>query len=315
MRNIFKDPQKQAEFDEQGYTVIPFLDAPSIQRLSAFYGTLNNDHIPAYGFHYSLDNADGQFVKRVADAVRENVAASVDEHFDRCKVIVASFVVKEPNPKSIVPAHQDWTFVDETEFDSVSVWVPLVDVRMANGAMGVLRGSHKFFSHIRPSPAPQFRPPFGDHMFSIFPYLQIVPMKAGEAIVFNNKTIHASPPNTGPTPRVAAGFVITQAEADLYHHYLLPGTASAPRIETYAIDETFFYTYNNTKLSALHDQGKKPEGFKSVSVSDLGVEPIGADELVDMIKKAGNTMNLPLIETLAKLFNYSLDGRPMAGPS
>jgi hypothetical protein len=314
MRNIFKNPQRQAEFDEQGCTVLSFLDAPQIQRLSEFYGTLNNDHIPAYGFHYSLDNMDGRFVERVADAVRENVAASVDEHFDRCKVIVASFVVKEPNPKSLVPPHQDWTFVDETEFDSVSVWAPLVDVQMENGALGVIRGSHKFFSHIRPSPAPQFRPPFGDHMFSIFPYLGIIPLKAGEAVVFNNKTIHASPPNASPTPRVAVGFVITQAEADLYHHYLLPGHAT-PRIETYAVDETFFYAYNNTKLRALHEQGTKPEGFKSVGVSDLGVQPITADALVDMFKKAGNTMNLPLIEQLARLFNYSLDGRPIARPS
>lgn len=314
MRNIFRNPQKQAEFDEQGYTVLPFLDAKQIQRLSDFYATLNNDHIPPYGFHYSLDNMDGRFVQRVVEAVRENVAASVEEHFDRCKVIVASYVVKEPNPKSIVPAHQDWTFVDETEFDSVSVWAPLVDVHLDNGAMGVLRGSHRFFSHIRPSPAPQFRPPFGDHMFSIFPYLQLVPMKAGEAIVFNNKTIHASPPNTGPSPRVAVGFVITQSEADLYHHYLLPGH-SAPRIESYAVDETFFYTYNNTKLRALHEQGKKPEGFRSVGVSDLGVEPIGADALVEMIKKAGNTMNVALVERLARLFNYSLDGRPMPAPS
>jgi hypothetical protein len=310
MRNIFKDPKKQAEFEEQGYTLLPsFLDEPGIERLSAFYKTLNNDHAPAYGFHYSLDNMDGQFVKRVADAIRENVTASLDEHFDRCKIVVASFVVKEPNPKSIVPAHQDWTFVDEADFDSVSVWIPLVDVQMENGAMGVLRGSHNFFSHIRPSPAPQFRPPFGDHMFSIFPYLQIVPMKAGEAVVFNNKLIHASPPNTGPTPRVAVGFVITQAEADLYHHYLLPGQA-APRVETYAVDETFFYAYNNTKLRALHDQGSKPEGFESVGESDLNIEPISADALVDMVKKAGNTMNPPLIESLAKLFNYSMDGRP-----
>jgi len=315
MRNIFKDPKKQAEFEEQGYTVLPFLDAPAIERLSAFYGTLNNDHIiQAYGFHYSLDNADGRFVQRVADAVRENVAAAVEEHFDRCKIIIASFVVKEPNPKSLVPPHQDWTFVDEDHFNSVSVWIPLVDVRMENGAMGIIRGSHKFFSHIRPSPAPQFRPPFGDHMFSIFPHLGILEMKAGEAVVFNNRTIHASPPNASSAPRVAVGFVITQAEADLYHHYLLPGHET-PRIESFAIDETFFYQYNNTKLRALHDQGGKPEGFKSLGESDLDIEPITADALVEKITNAGNTMNLPLIQQLAKLFNYSLDGRPLAKPS
>jgi hypothetical protein len=302
MRNIFKDPQRQAEFEAQGYTVLPFLDASQIERLSTFYGTLNNDHIPSYGFHYSLDNMDGRFVQRVAEAVREHVAASVDEHFDRCKIVVASYVVKEPNPQSLVPPHQDWTFVDESAFDSVSVWAPLIDVQMETGALGVIRGSHRFFSNVRPSPSPQYRPPFLEHNFPILSHLQMIPMKAGEAVVFDNKTIHASPPNTGSAPRVAAGFVITQAEADLYHHYLLPGSGGVPRIETYAIDETFFYAYNNTKLSALHEQGKKPEGFRSEGVSDLGVEPIGADALVDLITKAGNTMNPALVAQLTKLF-------------
>jgi hypothetical protein len=46
-------------------------------------------------------------------------------------------------------------------------------------------------------------------------------------------------------------------------------------------------------------------GFTSVGVSDMGVEPIGADDLGDVIKKAMNSMNLPLVERLARLFNFS----------
>lgn len=104
--------------------------------------------------------------------------------------------------------------------------------------------------------------------------------------------------------------MITQEEADTFHHYLLPGGNGSSRIETYKIDEDFFCNYNNTKLSALYNDGKKPEGLNVLGVSDFKMDPISADDLVDMIKEAGNTMNVVLVEKLAKLFNYSLDGRP-----
>jgi ectoine hydroxylase-related dioxygenase (phytanoyl-CoA dioxygenase family) len=78
-------------------------------------------------------------------------------------------VVKEKNPVSVVPPHQDWSFTDEDQgFISATVWTALVDTDMNNGAMGVIVGSHKFFNHHRASPAPEFKAPFDGYMFSVF---------------------------------------------------------------------------------------------------------------------------------------------------
>jgi ectoine hydroxylase-related dioxygenase (phytanoyl-CoA dioxygenase family) len=112
------------------------------------------------------------------------------------QVFTASYVVKEPNPLSVVPVHQDWSFVDdEGEYCSTTCWIPLMDVNEENGALGIVTGSNNYYDVIRASPSPQTPHALADHYFTTFPYIKMVNMKAGEAIVFNNKTFHASPPN------------------------------------------------------------------------------------------------------------------------
>jgi ectoine hydroxylase-related dioxygenase (phytanoyl-CoA dioxygenase family) len=125
-------------------------------------------------------------------------------HYFNARVIAGSYVVKEHNLQCIVPPHQDWSFVDnEGEYCSVTCWIPLVDTTLENGAMGVIKGSHVMLGNIRSSPSPQVPTPLMDHQFTIFPYLEMIEMKAGEALVFDHRTFHASTPNTTNQPRVA----------------------------------------------------------------------------------------------------------------
>jgi len=50
------------------------------------------------------------------------ILPKAQEHFDRCKMFTGSFVVKEPRPNSFVPPHQDWSFTDDIQFNSVTVF-------------------------------------------------------------------------------------------------------------------------------------------------------------------------------------------------
>ena len=113
----------------------------------------------------------------------------------------------------------DWNFVDENQFCSATVWTALVDVTEQNGALGVIRGSHTIFNHKRSSPSPQSKSPLSDHVFTLFPFVEIIEMKAGESLIFNNRLIHASPPNLSNQARIAVGIGITHSEAQLNHFY------------------------------------------------------------------------------------------------
>lgn len=310
MRSIFKEAPLQAQFERDGYLVLNLLDAEEVEHLRAFYAAHPPAEKPSYGFHVSLDDKDRAQSQAVTEELYRVLTPKVAAHFQDFQVFTASFVVKEPNPKGVVPPHQDWTFVDERQYWSATLWTPLVDVDMDNGCLGVIKGSHRFFDWPRCSPSPQFKTPLGAHMFTIFPYLHLVPLKAGQSILFDNRTLHASPPNTTDAPRLAAGIGITHQDARLFHHYFLPG-APPETVEVHAITRDFFLQHNNGSLSALHDRGGSIEGWESVDRYALQLPILTGEEIQALVKShPDNVVNVPLIEKMARLFNYNLDGTP-----
>jgi hypothetical protein len=315
MKDIFKDPAQQAQFEADGYIVFDLLSEAEVVHLREFYHSHTPVEKPAYGFHVSLDDKNRDQAALVTEELYRLMTPKLEVLFQDYQVFTASFVIKETNPKGVVPPHQDWTFVDESQYWSATLWTPLVDVDMDNGCLGVVKGSHKFWNWARCSPSPQFKTPLGEHMFTIFPYLQLVPLKAGQSIMFDNRTIHGSPPNTTPEARLAAGIGVTHKDAQLFHHYLLPNT-KPETIEVYAMDRGFFKAYNNGSLSDLHNAGGKPEGYDAVAQYPLELPRFTAEEMKAKIKShPGNEFNVPLIEKLAALFNYNIDGTKKEEPA
>lgn len=306
MKQLFRDARVQAEFEKSGYVVIDLLDQAQVDELTGFYNGLKNASTPAYGFQVSLDNESPDFVRSVSERLVKTVRGSVDRLFQHHKIFTASFVTKAKNPLGVVPPHQDWTFVDESQFWSATIWCPLVDVNMDNGALGLIKGSHRLYDHVRPSPSPQYTPPFKDQLFSIFPYLNIVELRAGQAVVFDNRTLHASPPNITDQTRVAFGIGITQEGADIRHYYMLPGQQK-PLMEGYEVQQEFFYNYNNARLSALSDHGMKPQGLNSLGVFAVSAKHYETTELIEDIRAAGNRENTVLVQRMAAIFSYNPD--------
>jgi hypothetical protein len=170
-----------------------------------------------------------------------------------------------------------------------------------------MRGSHNFLGSYRPSPSPQVPSPIAEHMFTIFPYLQLVEMKAGEVMIFDNRTFHGSPPNASDSARIAFGIGFTQKEAQLTHYYLKPG-GNKDKVLKYKVDESFFFKYNNPGLSKMFDKGELIEGYEVEAELPYVLPKFTAEELVELIKENGNGFNVPMCEKLAALFSYHADG-------
>ncbi|MFT4600101.1 MAG: hypothetical protein ACI857_000271 [Arenicella sp.] len=305
MRAIFKDKSHQDQFDNKGFVKLSLLDSHEVKTLLGFYQKQNFNNKIEGGFHISLDNADQELVTSVGDRIKEVIAPKAKDFLDDCQVFTSSFVIKEPGLKNIVPPHQDWTFVDEDKFCSATLWTPLMDVTEENGALGVIPSSHKLFNHPRSSPSPQSKSALADHVFTLFPFVEIVEMKAGETLIFNNKLIHASPPNLTDSPRIAVGIGITQKEAKLRHYYHIPNSKPA-QLEVYEVEQEFYTYYNNKRLSDLYDNGKSPEKLKKLDTVERITPDLSKEEMESLIKTIdGIQENLPLMENLAKLFNYN----------
>jgi ectoine hydroxylase-related dioxygenase (phytanoyl-CoA dioxygenase family) len=307
---LFKDEERQRFFEREGYAVFPLLQAEETAELKAYYDSLGLVDEKGFGFHVSMDQKDKAMCLAVREKIWNIAVPRLSEHLKDFKPFVASYVAKEVNPKGVVPAHQDWSFVaNEAEgFCSLTCWIALVDTNLDNGGMGVIRGSHKLMMNHRPSPSPQCPVPLSEHMFSIFPYLHTINVKAGEVLLFDNRTFHASPPNTSNSIRLAAGVGVTQRDAKLVHYYMKPDGTFKTMLR-YEVDEEFFLKYENATLSRMYDEGKYIEGYGEPVEVPYEFTKYSQDEMVELVKASGNTFNVPMTEKLAKLFGYTADGQ------
>jgi ectoine hydroxylase-related dioxygenase (phytanoyl-CoA dioxygenase family) len=310
MKPIFKNPAHQSFFEKEGYLILPMLNAEEVQDLSNYYSALGLQDEKGFGFHVSMDQLDKALCEEIRTKIWQTILPKMDQYLENYKAFVASFVVKESNPKGVVPAHQDWSFVDnETEgFCSITCWTTLVDTNLDNGCMGVIKGSNRFMQNHRPSPSPQTPVPLSEHMFSIFPYLNTLEMKAGETLFFDNRTFHASPPNTTAAIRLAAGVGITQKDAQLVHYFLKPD-GKQNTVLKYKVDEAFFLKYDNALLSRMYDNGEVLSDYELLEEIPYTYTAYTSKQLIGLIKEAGNAYNVPMCEKLAVLFDYDISGQ------
>lgn len=308
MRPLFKNPDVQAFFNVNGFVRIPMLDENDVKTLLDYFHDQNLRDRSGYGFNMSMEDEDKVKVARIREKIFETALPKAMQHLVNARVIAGSYVVKEPNPQGVVPPHQDWTFVDnEGDFYSVTCWIPLVPTRLENGYMGVIKGSHLIYDNTRPSPSPQVPTPLMNHLFSIFPYLEMYEMRPGEALIFDHRTFHASTPNITDDPRIAIGLGFTQADAELRHYTLKPD-GNKDTLLKYKIDDAFLLKYDNALLSKMYDRNEPIAGYDVDEEIPYVYPNPTSDELVSKIKEAGNRFNVELCEHMAKLFGYAMNG-------
>ncbi|MBK8352112.1 MAG: phytanoyl-CoA dioxygenase family protein [Saprospirales bacterium] len=299
MQPLFASEKDQDDFEKNGYVLQTLLDENDIKELKDFLYNSGIKKETDFGFYVGMDHENKTLVAEMMSKISEIALPKVMHLLKDFQLITASYVIKDPNPIGVVPPHQDWTFVDdEVQHCSVTCWIPLQDVNMQNGCIGVIKGSNKFFNSVRPSPSPQVPSPLAKHMFGIFPYMQLLEMKAGEALIFDNRTFHSSPPNITNEPSLAIGLSFTQKDAQLRHYYLKPNTKDT--LLKYEIDPSFFMKYDNGTLAKMYDRNEIISGFKCTEELPFIWEDLSKDEIKSRIVAAGNTYNTELAAHMAK---------------
>jgi len=240
MFSVFKDPVLQQQFEKQGYILVSsLLNASDIASLNSLFTKFQNECKGA--FHTSHFSTDVTYKKQVHDAIAGVVGAKAAPMLNDFVPLFGNFMVKNPDPENFMPLHADWTYVDEKEFSSVAVWVPLVDVDADNGCFGVIEGSHKVTNAIRGPMLKQSslqRDKIWEQRLG-----KLIPMQAGDAIIYHHGLLHYSPPNKSNIPRPAINLSLAPKKAPWLHYCKPEGT---DEIELYGVTETDFYIrYNN----------------------------------------------------------------------
>lgn len=289
MLKVFKDPEIQKSFEENGYVILPFYEEEDIKELEACYYKMHPEN--EVGFFPSTFSNDKEY-RSVADTEIRRVGQKyIDKYCENIRVICGSFIVKNPSSDSGMCVHQDMSLVDESRFTGINIWVPLTDLSIENGALFVLPKSHRLFPTYRGSSIPEF---FSPVMDEIIDYLEPVVIKAGQAVFFDQSIIHFSPPNYSDRPRIVTNTYFTHQDAE-FRTYFWDGE-TPNKVEAFEQDKDFMLNFEQFGNNIQ----QRPEIGTSLGLVDYDFPKIDEHFLATHFKK---TNARKLIEGVAPQIN------------
>lgn len=203
---VFENQDYSRQLAERGYVVVPLFSEAQIAALWDVYNSRISD-LPS-NFFTTAFSADDEFRRLLFDALTQLANDTLRTLLSSYTCRLAHFVVKrggEPDGK--LPMHQDYTFSDPSTALALHLWCPLQDVTVFNSCLQVVPGSHEFFQHICAIPGNPH--PYWALVNELeAKYLISVPMRAGEALVYDGRLLHGSGGNSGVSPRVAVNFMM-----------------------------------------------------------------------------------------------------------
>ena len=235
---------KNRSLDDQlvneGFVVMDLLDDTVVEKLSNFYRNAQSTDVNV-GFHSTHFLKDRAYKRKEAAFIKRIFQEIVNAHFDDYHVCFSSYMLKKSGPNSTMSLHADWTYVNEEEHVSLAIWCPLIDTSEKNGCIGVVPQSHRILHSVR---GPQIPSSFHDYNeYIIENFGKLIPMKAGQALVYDHRLLHYSPPNTSEDDRLAINISMVPKGTELYHFTGSPPSSKIIRYKVQSND--FFIEYDH----------------------------------------------------------------------
>lgn len=278
-QKILVDDKLDANLLEEGYVVVPFLGKKEVENLTSFF--YQNHQTVKEGLSASSHSPEPFFRQRISDGIKDSFLPSINNYFFECTPLGGSYIVKGSGEKGTLNPHQDWNIVDENNFRSFNIWVPLVDVNESNGAVLVLPGSHAKSAFIRGINIPN---KFEDIFPLVWDNMKILRMKAGEALIYDHRLIHASRPNNHPDPRIAVVYGIAPKQAPIRYYYRREN-----HVEEYSCPPEF-YLKGNPAVG--------PGANKMIQKISYDFSPINQKEFTKIYLKNNNNSLSDRIQTI-----------------
>lgn len=250
IRRVFLNDEQQAHFDWNGYVIIEGLfNTHEIEQLREKAKlTLASPH-PV--FSRTLESVDVELKTLMDSDIRRVLEEKVTRLLDNYKTIVGTFIIKEPGADGLFPLHQNPLFVNEYRFQSMVIWIPLVDVNRENGTLFVAPGTHRLFPTYRGifDPVSPFQS-LNDHIWK--EHLVELELKAGQSVLLDDALLHASPPNLSGSTRFAMGGIVVPREAALLQILFEHPEGFPTLMHTYHVDEDHFRLFTNRYREGLN---------------------------------------------------------------
>lgn len=221
MSNLrFLNSADQAEFESKGYLVRRLFDADTAAMLKAEFETCLavQDTTPNQESNYvSAIDFDRDHAEALRDRIMMAWLEPLKQNLSGFRQVDAGVILKKSGDGP-VKLHQHSAFTEKPFSPVMFVWCPLADCNEDDGCLQLIPGSHRLVRHVNT----------GSGGYVVDPEIiaKIVrahgvalPLKAGEAVFFENSLLHGSFPNNSGRPRLAiGGFMIGEDENLAYYH-------------------------------------------------------------------------------------------------
>lgn len=214
MRNSFKDPALQAQFAKNGYLIIDLYSPQEAARIRAEAARLLPEEMrindPQEALYLSLFDDDRR--DRASDLVRsvatQPLEAMLDDYFD-----AASHIITKTPGTAALPMHQHQPVTADIFEPVIHAWTTLDDVDETNGALRVIPGSHSILRHVQSFDSKPFFSGFAPALEDR--YAVTLPMRAGQAVLFERSLLHGSAPNSSSRPSIRLLSTLLPSESAL----------------------------------------------------------------------------------------------------
>lgn len=236
MQKILSDNTLDQQLLEEGFVVIPFLNDEELTAMVNFF--YENHPSINDGMYATAHVPDVSFRMKMNDYIKKTFARAIGETFVNCNPLGGSFIAKGKGSRGTLHPHQDWNLVDEDQYRSFNIWIPLVDLNEQNGAIKVLPKSHAWLKTYRSLNIPSAYAEVNDLLWD---KMQTLYMKKGEALIYDHRLLHASGENYTDELRLAAVYGIIPEGAQMYYYH----KADENTVEVFESSPDFFL-YENT---------------------------------------------------------------------
>jgi hypothetical protein len=262
-RPVLRDPRLQEAFDRDGFVVVDLAPPDLVASLLATYDELDSGITS--GYYPSLMSDDRDYKSATHRAVTDRLWPRFGALLDGYAPLLGVFMVKHPGPDTEVVPHQDWIVADESERPTMNAWVPLSPLDDESGHMRMLPGSHRWLAGLRGSPT--FPTSWEGVWERVRDELMVtVPVEVGQALVYDIRVLHGTPPNRSPRTRVVSSLYAIPDGVPSVHYYRDPdGTVAG-----YRVPMDFCTTFVI---------GDEPEGECFVRIEDYAVPQLSFDEI------------------------------------
>lgn len=276
---IFKNAEAARTLIKDGVVKIPFLNDRELNAVNNLYDSMHNGKMPLntmHGIHMTIWHPEERYKTLIRDGIKEIFESAFERNFVHYRALTQQFIIKDSGGETAFHIHQDWAIVDETKNFSLNIWIPLHDVDEHNGAMWIVKGSHRLDRPIRG--AGILFPNYSAYFNMLKPYTTSFKMKAGEALVFYHCTLHGSPSNQSRSMRKAVQVSLVHEETPL--HIYFQKNAQSP-LEIHHPDDNFTYRYQN-----IHEESsqKPPTENADELIFPFRNKDINGDEILNIIR-------------------------------